>query len=35
MYSTGEGRAKQGYVFSIKMDHEETGCGAVEWIQLA
>ena len=24
----------EGYVVSIKMDHEETGCRAVEWIQL-
>lgn len=26
---------KQGYVVFIEMDHEETGCMAVEWIQLA
>jgi len=35
MYSTGEGIAKQGYAVSIEMDHEEIGCMAVEWIQLA
>jgi hypothetical protein len=33
MYSTGEGMAKEGYVF-IEMDREETGCMSVEWIQL-
>jgi len=34
MYLTGEGKVKQGYVVSIKMGREETGCRAVEWIQL-
>lgn len=27
--------AKQGYVVSSEIDHEETGCMAVEQIQLA
>jgi hypothetical protein len=35
MYLTGEGEAKQGYVFAIKMDSKEMGCEAFEWIQLA